>query len=131
MQDRAEFQRLYTAYRQAWHCFVMEVDWWQSREAEDLAAREAPEPVEEAEVLYRQSRNRLADYLISKQSKSPANAGRFRPRVETFRGANASLEPETQPKPSYGLAAPAPHHFGSAPLTEGDIVLLPSKGVKK
>ena len=61
MPERAEFKRLYGAYRRAWHDFVIEVESSQSRKAE------------QAEILYRKSRNELADYMISNNAKRLSN----------------------------------------------------------
>jgi hypothetical protein len=73
MHDRAEFQTLYTAYRRAWRLFANEVELGQSQNA-----------INRAELLYRETRNRLADYLISNKS-----------RVETFPKARASVASES------------------------------------
>lgn len=61
MQEKAEFQRLYAAYRSAWRQFVMAVEWWQSQKPDDVAAQESALVVEQAQKLYRESRNELAN----------------------------------------------------------------------
>jgi hypothetical protein len=50
---------------------VIEVELWQSRNAESSAFQDA---VEQAEILYRKSRNELADYMISNNAKTLSNA---------------------------------------------------------
>jgi hypothetical protein len=73
MQDKAEFQRLHTAYRSAWRHFVIAVDCWQSHKGDGLAAQQFPIVVEQAKILYRKSRNELADYIFSNRSKDLSN----------------------------------------------------------
>ena len=91
MQEKAEFQRLHKTYRSAWRQFVMAVEWWQSQKPDDVAAQEFALVIEQAERLYRESRNELANYMISNASKSLSNAARFQPRAEAFGVAGASL----------------------------------------
>jgi hypothetical protein len=74
MQEKAEFQRLHTAYRSAWREFVIAVDGWQSQTAHSLAAQQFAAVMEQAESLYRKSRNELADYLMSNTSKHLSTA---------------------------------------------------------
>ena len=74
MQERAEFNTLNAAYRRAWRNFVTEVECWQSPNAEGIAVQEAVAAVEQAEILYRKSRNELADYLISNKLQKLSNA---------------------------------------------------------
>ena len=69
MQEKAEFQRLHKTYRSAWQQFVMAVEWWQSQKPDDVAAQEFALAIEQAERLYRESRNELANYMISNASK--------------------------------------------------------------
>lgn len=65
MQERAEFNILNAAYRRAWRNFVTEVECRQCTNAEGIAVQKAVAAVEQAEMLYRKSRNELADYIIS------------------------------------------------------------------
>ena len=73
MQQKAEFQKLHRAYRSTWRHFVIAVDWWQSQKADSLAAQEFALIAGQAESLYRESRNELADYMISNTSKELLN----------------------------------------------------------
>lgn len=74
MQEKAEFQKLYTAYRSAWRQYVIAVDWWQAQKSDSLAAQQFALVVAPAESLYRKSRNEFADYMISNTSKELTNA---------------------------------------------------------
>jgi hypothetical protein len=74
MQERAEFKTLYAAYRRAWCHFVVEVEAWQSGKPEKTAVQEPAAALQQAEILYRQSRNELADYMLSQNSKRLSNA---------------------------------------------------------
>ena len=100
MHERAEFQTLRTAYRRAWHRFVIEVGVWQASGSGNSAGSAANAAVEQAELLYRRSRNELADYMISNKSKDLNKTTRFRPLAETFSGASASVSS------SHGLGCP-------------------------
>jgi hypothetical protein len=70
MPERAEFKTLYAAYRRAWRDFVVEVESSQSRKAQSIPVQEAVVAVEQAEILYRKSRNELADYMISNNART-------------------------------------------------------------
>lgn len=67
-QENGEFQTLDAAYREAWAQLLLQVSYWQSLEAntnaDSVAVRKAWNAVEQAEADYRQSRNRLAEYLL-------------------------------------------------------------------
>lgn len=73
MQQKAELQTLYRAYRSAWRQFVIAVHGWQS-EGDSLAAQQFALAVKEAESLYRKRRNELFEYMISNTSKDLSNA---------------------------------------------------------
>jgi hypothetical protein len=91
MQKRAEFQMLDVAYRCAWRRFVIEVDLRRSRKVENIGAQQAAVAVEQAEILYRKSRNELADCIIASKSKGLSNAAGIYPRTETFNASRASV----------------------------------------
>jgi hypothetical protein len=67
-QERAEFQTLDAAYREAWAQLLLQVSYWQSlnpdTNAQSVAVQKAWEAVEQAEAHYRQSRNWLAEFLL-------------------------------------------------------------------
>jgi hypothetical protein len=67
-QEKTEFQNLDAAYREAWARLLLRVSYWQSLNAGPNAngatVQKAWDAVERAEVDYRQSRNRLAGYLL-------------------------------------------------------------------
>lgn len=67
-QEKADFQTLDAAYRQAWTRLLLQVDYWQSlnpdANVDSVAVRKAWQDVERAEAMYRQSRNRLAECLL-------------------------------------------------------------------
>jgi hypothetical protein len=67
-QEKAEFQTLDAAYRGAWARLLLQVSYWQSLNsdpnADSVAVQKAWGAVERAEADYRQSRNRLAEYLL-------------------------------------------------------------------
>ena len=91
MQEKPEFQRLQMAYRSAWREFVIAIERWQSHTSDSLAAQQSALLLEQAESVYRKSRNELANYMLSGTSKSLSNVERLRPRAETFRVAGASV----------------------------------------
>ena len=90
MQE-TEFRRLQTAYRNAWHHLVIAVDLWQSQQLKSLAAQETEFLVERANRLYQESRNELADYMLSKMSKDYSKSARFRLRAESFSDPSACV----------------------------------------
>lgn len=67
-QDRAEFQTVNAAYREAWAQLLLQVSYWQSLDpdthADSIAVQKAWKAVERAEAHYRQTRNRLAECLL-------------------------------------------------------------------
>jgi hypothetical protein len=67
-QEKAEFQTLDAAYREAWTRLLLQVCYWQSlnpdADGQSVAVQRASEEVERAEASYRQSRNRLAEHLL-------------------------------------------------------------------
>jgi hypothetical protein len=67
-QEKAEFQTLDAAYREAWARLLLQVNYWQSLNADpnadSVAVQKAWDAVEQAEAAYRQSRNMLAEYLL-------------------------------------------------------------------
>jgi hypothetical protein len=67
-QEKAEFQALDAAYREAWARLLLQVSYWQSVNADansnSIAVQKAWDAVERAEAEYRQSRNRLAEFLL-------------------------------------------------------------------
>jgi hypothetical protein len=67
-QEKAEFQALDAAYREAWARLLLQVSYWQSLNADansdSIAVQKAWDAVERAEAEYRQSRNRLAEFLL-------------------------------------------------------------------
>jgi hypothetical protein len=67
-QEKAEFQTLDAAYREAWARLLLQVNYWQSLNANpnagSVAVQKAWDAVERAEADYRQSRNKLAEYLL-------------------------------------------------------------------
>jgi hypothetical protein len=67
-QQKAEFRTLDAAYREAWARLLLQVNYWQSLStdpnADNVAVQKAWEAVERAETDYRQSRNRLVEYLL-------------------------------------------------------------------
>jgi hypothetical protein len=86
MQERAEFNTLNAAYRRAWRNFVIEVECWQSRNAEGIAVQQAAAAVEQAEILYRKSRNELADYMISNKLQKLSRAATLPGEVKLSMG---------------------------------------------
>jgi len=67
-QEKAEFQTLDAAYREAWARLLLQVGYWQSlnpdTNVDSVAVQKAWEDVERAEASYRQNRNRLAQHLL-------------------------------------------------------------------
>jgi hypothetical protein len=67
-QENAEFQALDAAYREAWARLLLQVSYWQSRNADpnadSIAVQKAWDALERAEADYRQSRNRVAEFLL-------------------------------------------------------------------
>ncbi|MGI8962716.1 MAG: hypothetical protein ACR2IV_23750 [Bryobacteraceae bacterium] len=67
-QEKAEFQTLDAAYREAWARLLLRVSYWQSlkpdQNADSVAVQKAWDAVERAEAEYRQRRNMLAEYLL-------------------------------------------------------------------
>jgi hypothetical protein len=67
-QEKAEFRALDAAYREAWARLLLQVNYWQSLNADpnsdSIAVQKAWDVVERAEADYRQSRNRLAQFLL-------------------------------------------------------------------
>jgi hypothetical protein len=67
-QEKAEFRALDAAYREAWARLLLQVSYWQSLNADansdSIAVQKAWDAVERAEAEYRQSRNRLAEFLL-------------------------------------------------------------------
>lgn len=67
-QEKAQFQILDAAYREAWTRLLLRVSYWQSLNAgpntDRLVRQEAWNAVERAEAEYRRCRNRLAEYLL-------------------------------------------------------------------
>jgi hypothetical protein len=74
MHERAEFNALNAAYRRAWRNFVIEVECRQSTNAEGIAIQQAVAAMEQAEILYRKSRNELADFMISNKLQKASKA---------------------------------------------------------
>jgi hypothetical protein len=67
-QEKAEFQTLDAVYREAWTRLLLQVNYWQSLNAEPkadgVAIQKAWDAVERAEAEYRRNRNKLAEYLL-------------------------------------------------------------------
>jgi hypothetical protein len=66
--EKAEFERLDAAYRDAWTQLVLKVDYWQrllaAKQINGLEEQQARIAVSEAEKRYRLSRNMLAEYWL-------------------------------------------------------------------
>lgn len=73
-QERAEFERLYSAYREAWQRLSLQVSYWQSLvsdgQADSAAVQRAQESVRQTEASYREHRDRLADYMLARASST-------------------------------------------------------------
>jgi hypothetical protein len=73
-QKKAELKPLDAAYREAWSRLLLHVSYWQSLGPDtnpgSAAVKKAWHEVERAEVSYRQSRNRLAEYLLPSALKT-------------------------------------------------------------
>jgi hypothetical protein len=67
-QEKAELETLDAAYREAWSRLLLQVSYWQSLGPDtnpgSAAVKKAWHEVERAEASNRQSRNRLAEYLL-------------------------------------------------------------------
>jgi|SRR4051794_11427622 hypothetical protein len=66
---RAEYNRLYVAYKEAWRRFSSNVSYLQALESaapeHGVALERARDAVREAEASYHKSRNRLAEYMLA------------------------------------------------------------------
>jgi hypothetical protein len=71
-QGQSALKGLQTAYEQAWCHYLAEVSRWQSLQtvsrSTDTQLREAETVASGAEELYRQARNRLAEYMLDHRS---------------------------------------------------------------
>ncbi len=88
-QSQLEFRRLNSAYQEAWKRLRAEVGVWQSLTSNGIdgtAIKDARNRVGRAEASYRESRNKVADYMIAKiapkgvvgDRNEMARAGQFR-----------------------------------------------------
>jgi hypothetical protein len=71
---KTEFRLLQTAYREAWHRFSLQVNCWRfliEAKAEEAAIRQAEYEVARAEAAYRESRDRLASYMLADPAVGP------------------------------------------------------------
>jgi Protein of unknown function (DUF2934) len=70
-QEKQNYERLRSAYQRAWKNFSTAVDSWQSRyDDADDSSDQAIERIVQAELSYRDHRNKLADYMLSKAGKA-------------------------------------------------------------
>jgi hypothetical protein len=74
IHERAEYKGLYVAYKEAWQRFSSNVSYWQSLESatpEDcVAVEQARNAAHQTEASYRETRNRLAEYMLAHTSSA-------------------------------------------------------------
>ncbi len=80
-QSQLEFRRLYSAYQDAWKRLRVEAGVWQSLTLNGIdgaGIEEARKRVARAEACYRESRNKVAEYMMAKSTRKGPATGEFR-----------------------------------------------------
>ncbi len=94
-QSQLEFRRLYSAYQDAWKRLRVEVGRWQtgvSNGIDGVAVEEARNRVARAEAAYRESRNKVAEYMMARSAGRLGSDAQPRDRSDTVGGGQFRVE---------------------------------------